>query len=178
MVINTKRKGCNMVYFTKYLSPLGELLLTVEEGCLTGLFLDTQSCPNVQMQQRDDLPVFDTIRDCLDRYFRGEAPSIEPLPLSPFGSAFQMQVWDILRRIPYGQTITYGDIAKELARLTGKETMSAQAVGQAVGRNPISILIPCHRVVGAGGKLTGYAGGLDKKIWLLRHEGWYKEEKT
>lgn len=167
-----------MVFFTKYSSPLGILLLTAEDGCLTGLYLDSLPYPDREMQQKDDLPVFVTIRDWLGRYFRGEAPSIEPLPLSPFGTAFQMQVWELLRRIPYGETVTYGDIAKQMAQLSGKETMSAQAVGQAVGRNPISILVPCHRVVGSGGKLTGYAGGLDKKIWLLHHEGWYKGENT
>lgn len=165
-----------MVFFTKYSSPLGILLLTAEDGCLTGLYLDSLPYPDREMQQKDDLPVFVTIRDWLGRYFRGEAPSIEPLPLSPFGTAFQMQVWELLRRIPYGETVTYGDIAKQMAQLSGKETMSAQAVGQAVGRNPISILIPCHRVIGANGKLTGYAGGLDKKIWLLRHEGVLQEE--
>ena len=87
------------------------------------------------------------------------------------GTEFQKQIWNLLLTIPYGQTRTYGDIAREMAALSGKEKMSAQAVGQAVGRNPISILIPCHRVVGTKGQLTGYAGGLENKIWLLRHEG-------
>ena len=93
-------------------------------------------------------------------------------PLNPHGTAFQKQVWDMLLTIPYGQVRTYGDIAREMAVRTGKQKMSAQAVGQAAGANPISILIPCHRVVGTNGKLTGYAGGLDKKEWLLCHEGW------
>ena len=96
--------------------------------------------------------------------------------MAPAGTNFQRQVWRILLTIPLGQTRTYGSIAREMAGLLGKEKMSAQAVGGAVGRNPISILIPCHRVVGTGGQLTGYASGLDKKAWLLRHEGWLKEE--
>lgn len=165
-----------MIYFTKYDSPLGPLLLTAEGSALTGLWMDTQPQPKWEMAQTDSLPVFSAVRDWLDRYFRGEAPSTEPIPLHPAGTAFQKQVWEHLSCIPYGQTVTYGDIAKELAWRTGKPKMSAQAVGQAVGRNPISILIPCHRVVGAGGKLTGYAGGLDKKIWLLHHESSHKEE--
>ena len=93
------------------------------------------------------------------------------MPILPEGTAFQQQVWKLLLEIPYGKTRTYGDLSREIERLTGKEKMSAQAVGQAVGRNPISILIPCHRVVGAKGQLTGYAGGLERKIRLLRHEG-------
>ena len=90
------------------------------------------------------------------------------IPLSLAGTPFQRQVWSILLTIPYGQTRTYG----EIAGLLGRETMSAQAIGGAVGKNPVSILVPCHRVVGAGGKLTGYAWGLDRKAWLLQHEGW------
>lgn len=165
-----------MVSFTKYFSPLGELLLTAEDGFLTGLWMETQNHPNWEMEQNDALPVFSAVRVWLDRYFRGEAPSADEFPLSPAGTAFQRQVWEILRRIPYGETVTYGEIAREMAHRTGKEKMSAQAVGQAVGRNPISIIIPCHRCVGANGNLTGYTGGLDKKIWLLRHEGWLKED--
>ena len=106
----------------------------------------------------------------LDGYFEGRVEPV-PVPLAPSGTAFQQRVWKRLLQIPYGNVITYGDIAREMERETGRR-MSAQAVGGAVGSNPISILIPCHRVVGAGGKLTGYAGGLDKKTWLLCHEGW------
>ena len=90
--------------------------------------------------------------------------------MEPKGTDFQKRVWQRLLEIPYGQTVSYGQLAREIGQALGKEKMSAQAVGQAVGRNPISILIPCHRVVGVKGQLTGYAGGLDKKIWLLRHE--------
>ena len=98
------------------------------------------------------------------------------MPLKLTGTPFQKGVWAYLLTIPYGQTCTYGDIAREMATLTGKKTMSAQAVGQAVGRNPISIIVPCHRVVGAGGKMTGYAWGIEKKEWLLAHEAGTREE--
>ena len=106
----------------------------------------------------------------LDRYFRSDHPPMVALPLSPAGTDFQCLVWEILLTIPYGTTRTYGDIAREAADRLGKARMSAQAVGGAVGRNPISIIIPCHRVIGTKGALTGYAGGLAKKEWLLRHE--------
>ena len=115
------------------------------------------------------LPVFDLAEAWLDDYFRGviRAPDV---PIRTGGTAFQELIWRLLADIPYGTTRTYGSIAREAAMLLGKAKMSAQAVGQAVGRNPVSILIPCHRVVGAGGKLTGYAGGIANKQWLLNHE--------
>ena len=160
-----------MIYSTKYPSPLGEILLASDGEALTGLWMDTQPFPQTEMAAGDALPLFREVRDWLDAYFRGEAPDPNALPLSPAGTAFQKQVWNILLTIPYGAARSYGDIAREMASLSGKEKMSAQAVGGAVGRNPISIIIPCHRVVGAQGQLTGYTGGLDKKIWLLRHEG-------
>ena len=106
----------------------------------------------------------------LDEYFNGEKPKITELDLAPIGSAFAKNVWKILCEIPYGKVTTYGEIAKKMAKIMHKEKMSAQAVGGAVGHNPISIIIPCHRVVGANGSLTGYAGGIDKKIYLLKHE--------
>lgn len=151
-----------MVYSTKYSSPVGELFLTSDGQALTGLWMEAQKKPAAE--QTDDLPLFGPVRDWLDAYFRGECQEI-PFPLSPAGTEFQHRVWNILLQIPYGETTTYGAIAKELG-----PRMSAQAVGGAVGRNPISILIPCHRVVGANGQLTGYAGGLENKQWLLRHE--------
>ena len=107
----------------------------------------------------------------LDAYFAGNAPSPAALPLRPEGTEFRRLIWGLLLEIPYGKTVTYGALAKRAAEILGKPRMSAQAVGQAVGRNPISILIPCHRVVGAGGQLTGYAGGLARKEYLLRLEG-------
>ena len=154
-----------MEYYARYDSPVGELLLTSDGENLTGLWMNTTA------PQEDVLPLFDRVKQWLDDYFRGENPPVEDLPLAPEGTAFQHQVWKILLRIPSGETRAYGDIAREVTRILGKEKMSAQAVGGAVGRNPISIIIPCHRVVGAKGQLTGYAGGLDKKVWLLKHEG-------
>ena len=123
------------------------------------------------MTEKDDLPVFTAIKNWLDKYFAGQKPAISDLPLAPIGGAFRKAVWDILCEIPYGEYITYGDIAKTMAARMGKASMSSQAVGGAVGHNPISIIIPCHRVVGANGSLTGYAGGISKKIKLLEHEG-------
>lgn len=107
----------------------------------------------------------------LDRYFAGERPVPQELPLAPAGSTFRQEVWKILCDIPYGEIVTYGEIAAKLARQLGRKSMSAQAVGGAVGHNPISVIIPCHRVVGADGSLTGYAGGIEKKRKLLRLEG-------
>lgn len=163
-----------MVYFTEYESPMGRLLLTGDGESLTGLWMNT-AAPADGMGNSDH-PILLKAKKWLDAYFRGENPAID-FPLHPEGTAFQKRVWEILLTIPFGETRTYGSIAREMARLLGKEKMSAQAVGQAVGTNPISIIIPCHRVVGAKGQLTGYAGGIDKKTWLLRHEGWKGAEK-
>ena len=156
-----------MVYYAEYPSPVGSLLLTAWENTLTGLWMDRK--PETDWILMDGHPVLRQTRVWLDAYFRGEAPAVE-IPMAPEGTDFQKQVWEILRTIPYGETRSYGSIARELADAMGKEKMSAQAVGGAVGKNPIGILIPCHRVVGAGGKLTGYAGGLSRKEWLLKHE--------
>lgn len=156
-----------MVYYMEYPSPVGMLLLACRKGALTGLWMDRQ--PEGGWVLREDHPVLQQARGWLDTYFQGEVP-VGGIPMSLEGTDFQKQVWQILLTIPYGETRTYGSIAKELAERLGKERISAQAVGGAVGRNPISILVPCHRVVGTDGKLTGYAGGLDKKEWLLKHE--------
>lgn len=158
-----------MIY-TEMDSPLGTLLLLSDGACLTGLYMEKEKEIQPHWQRREDLPAFCSARRWLERYFAGEAPE-ESVPLKLEGTSFQKRVWQILLTIPYGVTRTYGGIALQIAREMGKEKMSAQAVGQAVGRNPVSILVPCHRVVGTGGKLTGYAGGIDKKVWLLRHEG-------
>lgn len=152
------------MYYGWYDSLLGGLLLTCEDDGLTGLWMNRE-----EPEREDRHPILEKAKLWLDAYFRGEDAAVD-FPLAPRGTAFQMQVWEILKTIPYGKTVTYGDIAREMAVWAGKEKMSAQAVGQAVGRNPVSILIPCHRVVGSGGKLTGYAFGLDKKVWLLEHE--------
>lgn len=149
-----------------YHSPLGPLLLVSEGTSLTGLYMNREIPGNLS-----DLPVFDKTSGWLDDYFRGSPRQID-FPIRTDGTAFQELVWKHLMEILYGQTQTYGQIAKQVAKELGKETMSAQAVGGAVGKNPISIIIPCHRVVGTGGAMTGYAGGISNKQWLLEHEGW------
>lgn len=158
--------------YCQYDSPIGTLLLTSNEGALTGVWMDAAAPLDALLG--GDNPVLLRTRQWLDRYFRGENSPVD-IPLAPAGTEFQRLIWKLLTAIPYGQTRTYGSIAREAAALLGKERMSAQAVGGAVGRNPISILIPCHRVVGADGQLVGYAGGLERKAWLLRREGWLKE---
>ena len=156
-----------MDYWVTCPSPLGKLLLVSDGDALTGLYLDTQKQPALG-EYRPELPVFMEVFKWLDDYFQGkETPII--FPLSPAGTAFQKQVWKILLTIPFGQTRSYGEIARQI-----RASMSPQAVGGAVGRNPISIIIPCHRCVGAKGQLTGYAGGLHNKLWLLRHEEEHK----
>ncbi len=151
------------MYVSRYDSPIGKLLLTCNDRGLTGLYM------NREVTRQEDHPVFQKTAAWLDAYFRGECPPVT-VPIVLEGTPFQRIVWDILRTIPYGETRSYGSIAKEVAAILGKEKMSAQAVGQAVGRNPVSILVPCHRVLGSDGKLTGYAGGMEKKIWLLELE--------
>ncbi|WP_182050729.1 methylated-DNA--[protein]-cysteine S-methyltransferase [Changpingibacter yushuensis] len=116
-------------------------------------------------------PVLDQTVQWLDEYLAGNNPSIADLPLRPAGTEFRQKVWDILRTIPYGGLMTYGEIAKLIAQAEGKSIMSSRAVGGAVGHNPLPIIVPCHRVVGGSRNLTGYSGGMDRKIWLLRHEG-------
>lgn len=159
-----------MIYTAHYTSPLGGITLASDGMALTGLYFDGErDFPDLSAAHKKDLPVFGEVMRWLDLYFAGKEPDFMP-PLAPVGTTFQQAVWEILRTIPYGGTMTYGAIAKRLEKVTGKR-MSAQAVGGAVGRNPISLLIPCHRVIGADGSLTGYAGGLDKKEYLLGLEG-------
>lgn len=174
--IHYKQKDKMMYYSTYYSSPVGRILLVGSDENLTGLWIDGQkyfaaSAPPHEITQKNDLPLFDKTRNWLDEYFGGNRPDISKLTLAPRGSGFRQAVWQILCEIPYGEVVTYGYIAKRLAGQLRKKTMSAQAVGGAVGHNPISIIIPCHRVVGSDGSLTGYAGGIDKKIKLLKHEG-------
>ena len=162
-----------MQYITHYQSPLGGITISSDGTALTGLWFDGQKYFASTLgadYKTKDLPIFTEAKRWLDMYFSGKEPDFTP-PLALNGSPFRMAVWQILQSIPYGQTITYGDIARQLAAQTGKARMSAQAVGGAVGHNPISIIVPCHRVVGAGGSLTGYAGGIDKKVQLLELEG-------
>lgn len=164
-----------MLYKTEYTSPLGLMTLASDGNSLTGLWFVGQKYYggklNTKTPVRDELAIFGAAKEWLDRYFAGEKPDASELSLAPEGSEFRMAVWDMLCAVPYGQTVTYGRIAKAIAESRDIAGMSAQAVGGAVGHNPISIIIPCHRVVGANGSLTGYAGGIDRKKWLLEHEG-------
>jgi methylated-DNA-[protein]-cysteine S-methyltransferase len=147
-------------------SPLGDLLLTGDGQALTGLYmLDAGGKPPSPQWQRDPA-AFAAVAAELDEYFRGEREMFS-VPLAASGTEFQMAVWEQLSKIPYGTTVSYGDIAAAL----GKRPVASRAVGLANGSNPISIIIPCHRVIGANGSLTGYGWGLDRKEWLLRHEG-------
>ena len=165
-----------MIHTTCYDSPIGRFLLTARDGALTGLWIEGQkyflgSLKKEELTEGGDLQVLRDAKRWLDRYFAGEKPAIQELPLKPEGSDFRRQVWDILCRIPYGQVTTYREIAGEIAGSRGLDHMSAQAVGGAVGHNPISVIIPCHRVVGTDGSLTGYAGGMGRTIKLLEREG-------
>jgi len=164
-----------MYFSTTYPSPVGILTLACDGEHLVGLWIEGQkyygSTISEEMTEKDGMPVLGAAKKWLDRYFAGETPAISELPLAPIGSEFRQDVWRILCEIPYGQIITYGDIASKMAAKMHKKSMSSQAVGGAVGHNPISIIIPCHRVVGSNGSLTGYAGGIDTKIKLLELEG-------
>lgn len=161
-----------MQYTCKYKSPLGNILLATDEIGLTGLWFEGQKYFALYLDkehEEKELLIFKQTKKWLDIYFSGKEPDFKP-PIHFTGSDFQNEVWEILYKIPYGQTTTYGDIARQLAKKKGLEHMSAQAVGGAVARNRISIIVPCHRVVGGNGNLTGYAGGIDKKIALLKLE--------
>ena len=164
-----------MKYSTSYSSPLGLITMVSNGEKLIGLWLEGQKyfAETIikEVVENDDLEIFTSTKQWLNRYFAGDKPNISELPLEPSGGEFRKIVWEILCEIPYGETITYGEIAKKVAIKMNKKSMSSQAVGGAVGHNPISIIIPCHRVVGVNGNLTGYAGGIDKKIRLLEHEG-------
>ncbi len=162
-----------MQYTAKYQSPIGEILLAADEIGLTGLWFDGEKfyADNLDPEHEEkELPVFETARKWLDIYFTGKEPDFMP-PVHMTGSPFRLSVWELLRKIPYGETVTYGELTKMVAEKLGLSRMSAQAVGGAVGHNEISIIVPCHRVVGSDGSLTGYAGGVDRKERLLTLEG-------
>lgn len=164
-----------MLYTTAYLSPLGCMLLAAEEEKLVGTWFEGQKyfgCPPEAERIERENAVLRSAKAWLDGYFAGEAPSMD-VPLQMNGTSFQMAVWRILQKIPYGCTVTYGEIARQLTLDRGIAAMSAQAVGNAVGRNRLSVFVPCHRVLGAGGRLTGYAGGIDRKRALLSLEQVY-----
>ena len=161
-----------MIYTSEYYSPLGDILLASDEVGLTGLWFKGQKYfANTLSEKRAcvETPSIKEAKEWMDVYFSGEEPDFLP-PLNPQGSAFRQAVWKILLSIPYGKTTTYGEVADIMAKKQNISHMSAQAIGGAVAHNAISIIIPCHRVVGINGSLTGYAGGIDKKISLLKCE--------
>lgn len=169
-----------MLYKSIYNSPIGKITLASDGKNLVGAWFEGQKyfadSIKEEMHLDNDLEIFKNTKIWLDKYFQGQQPNIKDLPLLPLGSDFRQSVWKILCEIPYGQTTTYGKIAKIIATENGLNKMSSQAIGGAVGHNPISIIIPCHRVIGSNGNLTGYAGGIDLKIKLLQHENFkYKE---
>lgn len=160
-------------YIHHYDSPLGGITIASDGEALTGLWFDDQKYFAESLSKehgRKELPVFDLADAWLDIYFSGKAPDFMP-PLSMKTTEFRKAVWEILLEIPFGQTMSYGEIARRVAQQKGRSGMSAQAVGGAVGHNRITLFVPCHRVVGANGSLTGYAGGIDKKRYLLELEG-------
>lgn len=162
-----------MQYTNTYQSPTGKMLMACDDNGLTGLWFEGGKYYALGLDsdhQEKDHPVFTDVKHWLDIYFSGKKPDFTP-PLHMAGSPFRMEVWDILLGIPYGKTTTYGDIARTIAEKRGLARMSAQAVGGAVGHNTISIIVPCHRVIGTDGSLTGYAGGMKLKEALLRLEG-------
>lgn len=153
-----------------YDSPIGTLSLVADDRYLFGIWFQEQThfergLETAILEEVTTHPILNQITSYLETYFKGKDQDLSKLPLVPIGSNFEKRVWNYLREIPFGQTVTYGQIAKDL------HIASAQAIGGAVGRNPWSILVPCHRVLGAGNRLTGYASGVEKKAWLLSHEG-------
>ena len=163
------------MYVTEYETDLiGKLTLGADEHGLTGSWFNNDryylTGINEPLERVDSLPVFQQAFEWLDRYFAKEQPSPAELPLAPRGTTFQQSVWKALEAIPYGKVVTYGDIAEEISHMQGRRT-SARAVGGAVGRNPLCVIIPCHRVIGASGSLTGFGGGIPSKLALLEHEG-------
>ncbi|HEL2055467.1 TPA: methylated-DNA--[protein]-cysteine S-methyltransferase [Streptococcus suis] len=159
---------------TIYQSPLGAMSLVAGDKGLRGAWFEDQKYFEAGLNEEVVLgshPLLDQTRLLLDAYFSGEQVDFNDLPLESVGTDFQEKVWTLLKEIPYGQTTSYGQLAQQLGVCSG------QAVGGAVGRNPYSIIVPCHRVLNQKGQLTGYAGGLDKKVWLLQHENPYFEVK-
>lgn len=161
-----------MIYRTYYLSSLGRMLLAADDMGLVGAWFEGQKYfgefpehRNFVFEEKENHILKDALR-WLDIYFSGQKPDFLP-KLHLMGTDFQREVWDILLEIPYGQTVTYGEIARKIADKRGLKTMSAQAVGGAVGHNRVSVIVPCHRVIGSDGSLTGYAGGIERKIRLL-----------
>ncbi len=163
-----------MIYKTYYNSPVGKLLIASKDGKLIGLWIEGQKYYlgkiKDELIENDKEEILVKTKKWLNKYFLGENPKISDLDISLNGTSFEKVVWELLKKIPYGEVTTYKELSKKVAKKLGKEKMSAQAVGGAIGHNPISIIIPCHRVVGTDGSLTGYAGGIDKKVKLLKQE--------
>lgn len=167
-----------MHYTSLYQSPVGEMLIAADDIGVVGIWFRNEKyfayCLDKENEPRETSVINESKR-WLDVYFQGREPDFCP-PLYMIGTDFQIEVWNILREIPYGSTTTYNEIAKRIATNRGLERMSAQAVGTAVGKNNINLIVPCHRVVGTNNSLSGYAGGIDKKIRFLKLEGAFKEE--
>lgn len=162
-----------MFYVDCYRCPIGKLIIVVEGDALVAIDFENSKYCLKDMQSKacnNSIQIVDSTKQWLQEYFSKKIPSFTP-NIKLMGSSFRLAVWNLLLQIPYGRTCSYGEIAKIIAKEKGIEHMSAQAVGQAVGHNPISIIVPCHRVIGARGELTGYAGGLDRKKFLLELEG-------
>ena len=159
------------MYYKNYLSILGNLILVSDGINLCGLYMEGQKhFIKDKLILNNDLEIFKEVEGWLNKYFTGQNPSIDNLKIKLTGTKFQLLVWDILKTIPYGKTTTYSNIGIIVKEKLHKENMSSQAIGNAVSHNPISIIIPCHRVVGKNGSLVGYAGGLNNKIKLLELE--------
>ncbi|WP_165248523.1 methylated-DNA--[protein]-cysteine S-methyltransferase [Adlercreutzia sp. ZJ141] len=159
--------------YAEYDSPVGRLTIVSDKGAVCGLWFENgrhQDASLLESAERNAKdPVLSHLRDWLDAYFEKKRPAVDELPLTPAGSEFQQVVWQLLRDIPYGETVSYGELSEQVAAVRGAS--SPRCVGQAVGRNPIGIIVPCHRVVGANGSLTGFGGGIGVKVKLLEHEG-------
>lgn len=167
-----------MLYKSTYLSPLGKLLILADDKALLGVWFEDQKYYGASYHLNDAVyqknSIIKEVTDWLDRYFNGENPDINRLSMTPDVTDFRKKVLEVLKSVPYGKTITYKQIVDQLHELYGENVGSARAVGGAVGHNPISIIIPCHRVIGSDGSLTGYAGGKERKLKLLTLEGVYK----
>lgn len=167
-----------MHYTSIYQSPVGEILLAADDAGVVGIWFKGEKyyayCLDKENEPQET-HIIKEVKRWLDIYFEGKEPGFTP-PLHMIGTQFQIEVWNILREIPYGKTTTYKEIAKKIAKNRGIERMSAQAVGTAVGKNSINLIVPCHRVVGTNSSLAGYAGGIDKKITFLKLEGSYRDE--
>ena len=164
----------NTKFKSYYNSPLGKIIIVTDNASVCGVYFDNQKYMPENLEDyeiNDNILAIKEVKNWLDEYFEGKNPSVKNLSIKLIGSEFKLLVWSVLKTISYGKTLTYGEIAQMLAKKMNKEKMSARAVGSAVGHNPISIIIPCHRVLGKNNKITGYAGGINKKLELLKLEG-------